>query len=440
MGEHRRNADVLGRRTPFSVALRGMLQFKKRNSSMNLLVFSQYFWPENFRINDLVQSLKKHVSVEVLTGQPNYPQGSVFAGYRAWGCQTEQWRGVALHRVPLAARGRGGALRLAANYLSFILSAALVAPFKLRGRPVDIVFVYAPSPLLQAIPAILISCIKGAKLAIWVQDLWPESLEATGFVRNRSVLAMLRCVVRWIYRRADLILVQSEAFMAPVAALADAGKIRYYPNSADEVFTGAHADADCVIAGLEEGFSVVFAGNLGTAQAVETIIDAAALLSGYPEIRLVLVGSGSRVAWLQREIESRKLCNVQLAGQHPLTAMPAILRRAGALLVTLKDEAIFYHTVPSKVQAYLATGRPIIACLNGEGARIIEQAGAGMTCPAEDAAALAATIARLYLLPAAERSQLGKNGLRYFESHFNGEHLTRTLIAHFEKLLASNIE
>lgn len=407
---------------------------------MNVLVFSQYFWPENFRINDLVQSLREHVGVAVLTGQPNYPQGKVFPGYGAWGCQTEQWEGIAVHRVPLAPRGRGGALGLVKNYLSFIVSAAVLAPFKLRGKPLDIVFVYAPSPLLQAIPAILLCWIKGAKLVIWVQDLWPESLEATGFVRDRRALAVLRSVVRWIYRRADLILVQSEAFVAPVAALADAAKIRYYPNSADDVFSDSGGAAPCAVAGLEEGFSVVFAGNLGTAQAVETIIDAAALLAHLPSIRLVLVGSGSRAAWLRDEIAARGLRNVELAGQHPLAAMPAIMRRAGALLVTLKDEAIFYHTVPSKVQAYLAAGRPIIACLNGEGARIIAQAGAGVCCRAEDAHALAQAIAALAALPAAQRQQMGDNGRRYFDAHFDAAMLARTLHGHFEKLMTDTIK
>lgn len=402
---------------------------------MNILIVSQYFWPENFRINDLVKALLvKAMRVDVLTGQPNYPDGQVFDGYRAGNFTKHSWGSATVHRLPLVPRGHGSAIRLICNYLSFVISGILLAPFALRRKRIDVIFVYAISPILQAIPAILIKWIKGAKLVIWVQDLWPESLEATGFVRNRWLLAMVRVLVRWIYRHADLILVQSEAFIAPVAALADAGKICYYPNSADDVFTSSSVDDECKISGLENGFSVVFAGNLGAAQAVDTIIDAAELLKDTPDIRIILVGSGSRTAWLQSQIEQRGLSNVLLAGQYPLSAMPAILRRAGALLVTLKDEAIFCHTIPSKIQAYLAVGRPIVACLNGEGARIIAQAEAGVSCPAENAVALAQAISSLYEMSDEGRAQLGKNGQRYFEQHFDSNLLTQTLIGHFEKL------
>ncbi|MDP3843868.1 MAG: glycosyltransferase family 4 protein [Oxalobacteraceae bacterium] len=405
---------------------------------MKILIVSQYFWPENFRINDLVKALlDKGINVDVVTGQPNYPGGRIFDGYRAGNFGKQSWGDATVYRLPMAPRGRGSAVRLICNYLSFVISGILLAPFALRRKRVDVVFVYAISPILQAIPAILIKWIKGAKLVIWVQDLWPESLEATGFVRNRWALAMVRVLVRWIYRHADLILVQSEAFIAPVAALADAGKICYYPNSADDVFTSSSVDDECQIPELGNGFSVVFAGNLGTAQAVDTIIDAAELLKDRPEIRIILVGSGSRAAWLQSQVEQRGLSNVLLAGQYPLSAMPAILRGASVLLVTLKDEAIFYHTVPSKVQAYLAAGRPIVACLNGEGARIIALAEAGVCCPAEDAVALAQAIASLYQMSEEDRSQLGKNGQRYFEQYFDSNMLTQTLISHFEKVRVS---
>ena len=145
----------------------------------------------------------------------------------------------------------------------------------------------------------------------------------------------------------------------------------------------------------------------------------------------MLVGGGSLVEWLREQIVQRDLSNVVLAGHFPLEAMPGILRRASVLLVTLKDQEIFHYTVPSKVQAYLATGRPIVACLNGEGARVVEAAAAGMCCPAENAVALAETIHRMFLLPLAEREQLGQNGQDYFKTHYDSAMLTEQLIAHF---------
>lgn len=405
---------------------------------MNILIVSQYFWPENFRINDLVRALIGHrQNVDVLTGQPNYPTGKTFDGYRANGFSMQNWEGATIHRVPLAPRGVGSALRLVWNYVSFVLSGSALGPFALRGRHVDVIVVYAVSPILQALPAIFLKWIKGAKLVILVQDLWPESLEATGFIRNRTVLALVRLMVRWIYARADLLLVQSEAFIEPVAALADRGKIAYHPNTADDVFVAPQQEtsAHCPIPGLEEGFSVVFAGNLGTAQSVETIVEAAALLKDMREIRFVLVGDGSRVSWIEQKIAELGLKNVQLTGRYPLASMPSILKHAGALLVTLKDEPIFAQTIPSKVQVYLAMARPVVACLNGEGARIVQQANAGVSCKAEDAHALAMAIRQLAALSVEQRNALGQNGLRYFRSHFDRDMLTKTLIDHFQQLM-----
>ena len=403
---------------------------------MKLLVVTQYFWPETFRINALVKSLlKEKVEVAVLTGQPNYPAGEIFNGYRASGISQSPWEGATLYRVPLFPRRRGSALALIANYLSFIASGLLFGSFLLRRRPVEVVFVYGVSPILQAIPAIFIKWLKGAKLVIWVQDLWPESLEATGFVRNRWILAMVSRLVRWIYKQADLLLVQSEAFIEPVAALADARKIHYYPNSVEDFFQFSNDKQDCPVEGLDQGFSVIFAGNLGTAQALETIVEAAELLKNYPDIRIFLVGDGSRASWVREQILVRGLNNLVMTGRYPPETMPAILSRAGALLVTLKDEPIFCRTVPNKVQAYLAVGRPIIACLNGEGARIVEQAGAGVACAAQQPVTLVQAIVSLSKKTAAERDQLGQNGKNYFLKHYDNALLTQKLMTYFHSLL-----
>lgn len=408
---------------------------------MKVVVFSQYFWPESFRINDLVKSLlDRKVDVEIVTGQPNYPLGKVYPGYTAWKTAKQVFAGTQLHRVPLAPRGTGSALRLVANYLSFVLSGAIFAPFLMRRKKVDIIFVYAISPILAVIPAIILKWVKGAKLVVWVQDLWPESLEATGFIRNKTVLAMVGVLVRWIYRNTDLILVQSEAFIPPVAQLAKGRTIRYYPNSADDVFTTSSLDDTPQVAGLGDGFSVVFAGNLGTAQSVETIVEAAILLKDNKNIRIFLIGQGSRVDWINEQIALHGLSNITMPGHFPLQAMPPILRRAGALLVSLKDEPIFSRTLPSKLQAYLAVGRPIIASINGEGARIVEQARVGISCEAENAQALASAITDLASRSPAELQELGQNGQRYFAEHYDSDTLTQTLIDHFEGLLKEKVQ
>jgi glycosyltransferase involved in cell wall biosynthesis len=386
---------------------------------VRLLVLSQYFWPETFRITEVVQSLRDAgCEVTVLTGQPNYPDGVVADGYSALSVRTQVRDGLTIHRVPLVPRGRGSALRLVANYASFVVSAAVFGPWLLRGRRFDAILVYAPSPILQAIPAVWLAWLKGAKLVTWVQDLWPESLSATGFVRNRQALAAVAMLVRWIYRRNDLLLAQSEAFVEPVARMAGGTPVVYHPNPGELAFSAPKSDAPPALV-LDPGFNVVFAGNLGTVQALDTVVAAAGLLRDVPDIRFVIVGSGSRGDWLADEVKRRGLGNVQLAGRFPPQAMPGILAQASALLVTLARDPILAQTVPSKVQAYLAAARPIVAALDGEGARVVEDAGAGVACPAEDAAALAAAVRRLRSLPAEEQQRMARQGRAYYERHFD---------------------
>lgn len=328
---------------------------------MKILVLSQYFWPESFIINDIVRVLDEQGhQVVVATGKPNYPEGTMFAGYRAGGVQRECYLGrVDVVRVPLWPRGKGGAWNLVLNYLSFVFSGVFCFPWLLHGRRFDAILVFAPSPILQAIPAIPLKWLKNAKLALWVQDLWPESLAATGYVTNRKALVAVGWVVKQIYRCCDALLVQSHAFVGPVTHYAPAAWIQYFPNSMDVRESAAEVSLPVELNDLlERHFCVVFAGNLGQAQALGTLLDAAEQLRDDPTFRLVLVGSGSRLSWLKTQLEVRSLDNVVLPGRFPMRTMPAIFERAGALIVSLTNEAIFEQTIPSKIQAYLAAGRP----------------------------------------------------------------------------------
>jgi glycosyltransferase involved in cell wall biosynthesis len=404
---------------------------------MRVLIVSQYFWPETFRINEVATSLRKAgCEVAVLTGQPNYPEGVVQAGYRAASLRCDAHEGIPVFRVPLAPRGRG-AVRLALNYLSFVASAALFGPWLLRGRRFDAVLVYTPSPILQAIPAVWLAWLKRALLATWVKALWPQSLSATGYVRHAGVFAAVEKVVRWIYHRNDLLLAQSEAFVEPIRALAGATPVVYHPNPGERAFGAAGSPRPPAIQ-LQPGFNVVFAGNLGTAQALETIVSAALLLRDEPTVRLVLVGSGSRSDWLNEQVQRHGLKNLQLPGRFAPDDMSGILSQASALLVSLKRDPIFAQTVPSKVQAYLAAGKPIIAAHDGEGARIVLWAGAGMACPAEDAAALAAAVRSLMAQPASARAQMAENGQRYYAQNFEPGLLAQRLVARLAALAGAS--
>lgn len=388
---------------------------------MKILVLSQYFWPESFIINDIVRTLDEQGhEVVVATGKPNYPDGDIFEGYQARGTQRERYLDrIDVVRVPLWPRGAGGAKNLILNYLSFVLAGLFYLPWLLRKRQFDAILVFAPSPILQAIPAIPLKWLKRARLALWVQDLWPESLAATGFVKNHHALRVVGWFVKGIYRCCDKLLVQSRAFFEPVARYASKDKIVYFPNSMDaRTATDAPAIPAELAEVLDKHFCVVFAGNLGTAQALDTLVQAAVELRDEPEVRLVLVGSGSRLAWLQLQQQALGLDNLVLPGRFSMEAMPGIFERSSALLVSLRDQEIFAQTVPSKIQAYLAAGRPILASLNGEGARVVVEAGAGLTSPAEKVHPLVENIRRIKSMSLLQREQMGRAGRAYFDEHF----------------------
>ncbi|WP_338135769.1 glycosyltransferase family 4 protein [Ectopseudomonas chengduensis] len=407
---------------------------------MKILFLSQYFWPETFIVNDLVRKLSEQGhEVTVATAKPNYPGGEIFDGYKAWGVQRERFaESVDVIRVPLWPRGRGGSRNLILNYLSFVATGLFLLPWLLRGRKFDSIVVFAMSPITQVIPAIPLKWIKRAHLAAWVQDLWPESLAATGFVRNPQALRMVGWMVRGIYACCDTLLLQSRAFFDPVARYACRSKLVYYPNSIalPSEKTVAPEVPTQLLEELRENFCVVFAGNIGIAQSIETVVEAAELLRQHPALKFVLVGSGSRLEWVKERKASLGLDNLILAGRFPMEAMPQIFEHSSALLVSLRDEEIFSYTIPSKVQAYLAAGKAIIASLRGEGARVIEEAGAGKTCEPESANALVESILALMSLSPAEREQMGSAGQSYFNEHFDMDRQTERLV----EILASRAD
>jgi glycosyltransferase involved in cell wall biosynthesis len=400
-------------------------------SEMRILIVSQYFWPESFRINEVTESLvTAGCEVTVLTGQPNYPGGKTLAGYRALGAGKDPSpRSYDLFRVPLIPRGRGGAGGLIANYLSFIVFASLLGPWLLRGRRFDVIFVYGVSPIFQAIPAILLKWLKRTPLVLWVQDLWPESLQVTGYVKNRTLLAIAAGLVRWIYRRCDLILGQSRSFVDAIIPMAGRVPVEFFPTPGD--VPAPHVEVPALV--LPAGFNIVFAGNMGTAQALPTILEAATILRHRKDIRFVLIGDGSQRDWLVSEVARAGLDNISMPGRFPSTAIAGILSQASALLVTLNRSDAMARTIPAKISTYMAAGKPIVAAIDGEGGRAVSEAGAGIACAAEDAAALVDAVNRLVDMSAAEREQMGLAGRAYYNNNFEPDMLTSRLIAFFSK-------
>ena len=405
---------------------------------MRVLIVTQYFWPESFRVNDLAVEFKgRGYDVTVLTGMPNYPSGHFFAGYGLFSPSKEEWEDIPVHRVPLIPRGSGQRWRLALNFLSFALSASALGPFRCRGC-FDVIFVYEPSPITVGLPAIVLKKLKHAPIIFWVQDLWPESLSATRAVKSKRVLSWVERMVRFIYRRCDLILAQSKGFVPHVVAMgADVARVKYFPNWAENCYRPVTVEADAPERKeMPKGFCVMFAGNIGAAQSFETILEAATLLRDRHDIHWLVVGDGHRRTWVEGEIVARGLKeNVHLLGSRPAESMPRYFALADVLLVTLKRDPIFGLTIPSKVQSYLACAKPILAALDGEGARVVRESGAGIVCPAEDAKALADSVLRLYHMSPEERDGMGRNGRVYFEANFEREHLLDQLELWMQGLL-----
>jgi colanic acid biosynthesis glycosyl transferase WcaI len=393
---------------------------------VRLLVLTQYFWPENFRINDVVEGLvgRGH-AVTVYTGLPNYPGGRIFPGYRLTGPLRETYKGAAVRRSPLVPRGAGGGFRLALNYLSYAALATALAPWLARGT-FDAILVYEPSPMTIGIPARALRAMKKAPLLFWVQDLWPESLSATGAVRNRALLAMVDRLIKWIYRGCDRVLVQSEAFVPSVQTHGvPRERIAYLPNSAEAFYRKLEArQADEEGKELPPGFRVMYAGNIGAAQDFATIVAAAERLKVHPSIQWIIVGDGRMRGWVAEQVAARGLQQcVHLLGPRPAERMPRYFAHADALLATLARQPIFAVTIPSKIQSYMACGRPIIAALEGEGGRIIREAGAGWVVPPEDPQALADAVLAASRTSRPELDEMGNRGEAFFRRHFEREML-----------------
>ena len=394
-------------------------------SRLRILIVTQYFWPENFRINDLATALKaRGHEVVVLTGKPNYPAGRFFPGYGFIGHGADDFGGIPVIRVPLVPRGSGSGFSLAINYLSFALFSSLIAPFRCRDN-FDLIFVYEVSPITVALPALVLKLLRGSPVMLWVLDLWPESLSAAGAIKSPLVIRAVSWLVNLIYRYSDRILVQSRAFEPSMVRMGVAArKIVYFPNWAESIFdTAQHADPSLPVP-LPAGFRVMYAGNVGAAQDFPSVLAAAEQLRSHSDIQWIILGDGRLRDWVRQEIEHRGLGRtVHLFGNHPLSAMPAWFMQADAMLVSLKRDPIFALTIPGKLQSYLACGRPVVGMLDGEGARIIRESGAGLVCDAEEPAALAERVLELNAMPKADREQMGVRGRLYYETHFARDQL-----------------
>lgn len=384
---------------------------------MRVLLVTQYFHPENFKSNDVAFELtRRGYDVTVLTGLPNYPQGRIYDGYGIFRKRKEIIDGVKVYRTLVIPRGDGGGVRLALNYLSWAFIASLWAFFIAIFHRYDAVIVHETSPVTQGFPALVVKWMQRIPMFFWVLDLWPESLQAAGNINNRFVIDFFTGVTRMIYRNSDKILMSSNGFRKSILEKGDfADKLVYFPNWAEDIFSGT-AEAEVPL--MPEGFKVMFAGNVGEAQDFESVMKAAELLKG-TGVRLVIVGDGRRKEYVDAYIAEKGLSDVvYMLGRHPLETMPAFFSKADVLFLSLKNDYIFTLTTPAKLQAYMASGKPVLAMIDGDARQLIEDSGCGLSCSAGDAEAFAQSVLKMKEMPEDELRAYGKRGRSYFDAHF----------------------
>jgi colanic acid biosynthesis glycosyl transferase WcaI len=390
---------------------------------MKILLVSQYFYPENFKINDLIFSLKKRGhEITVLTGKPNYSKTTFFDGYGWKSDDFETIFDIPVYRANLFSRRNGDAIRLFLNYISF----AIFALFKLKKiqGPFDVIFVYQTSPVTVGIPAVFAKKVFKAPIYFWVQDLWPESLKAAGGIKNKFILGLFNSLTIWMYNHSKKVLIQSNGFKEYILnqGILD-NKLVYYPNPTEDFYyplTGIKEHSKFF---KKKFFNIVFAGNIGEAQSFKTIIDAIALLKDLP-VKIIVLGSGRYKQTALNLIKRNGLeSHFDFLGSFPSKEMPIFFSHADALLVSLKKSKIFSLTIPAKIQSYLACGKPIIASLDGEGARIVEEAKCGVVSPAEDIVQLSQSIEKIISLDKYKLNEMGRNGRCYYDKEFDRKFL-----------------
>ena len=387
---------------------------------MRVLILTQWFQPEPFfKGLSFVDALRaKGHEVEVLTGFPNYPGGKVHQGYRISLFKREVMNGSRVNRVFLyPSHDKSGAKRFL-NYASFAIAASLIGPFVVR-RP-DVIYVYHP-PGTIGLPAAVLRFIKRAPVVYDIQDMWPDTISSTGMLSEGRVMRILSKWMKWVYRHCDRINVLSHGFKKLLVARGVAPeKIEVIYNWNDDQAL-ANADVDPNLPnnlGIEGEFVVMFAGTMGNAQALDAVLEAARMAADQvPEARFVFVGGGIDRDRLQGLAQEQGLRNVKFIPAQPMNSMRPILERASVLVVHLKDDPLFEITIPSKIQAYMSVGRPILTAVRGDAAELVHAAKAGIPCEPENPDSIVQAIRTFAQMSPQDLNKMGENGKSYYEEH-----------------------
>ena len=394
-----------------------------------ILVVSQHYWPENFRITDLCAGfLADGCAVDVLCGLPNYPAGEWFEGYRYAGPRREVHDGIEIFRAGEIRRKGNTGLRIFLNYISYPVTALFSLP-RLHGRKYDAVFCYETSPVLMLLPAIVYAKLHRVPLTCYVLDLWPENLYSVLPIQNRALRAVAAGVSHWLYRRCDRLIAMSPALEKKLAAIAPKAQRTVIPQYCEDFYAQEMYDA-----ALEQRFAgrfnVLFAGNISPAQNLPLLVECARCLraDGRRDIHFIIVGSGMSMDGLQKEIADAGVSEwFTFEGRRPAEDIPTYHTMADALFAALSASEDVGLTVPAKIASYFAAGRPCLVSVSGEAARVVLESGAGFASDAGDADGLYQNLLALASLPAEDRARMGKAGFAYYQAHFRRAPLLKRL-------------
>lgn len=374
-----------------------------------ILVISQYYYPEPFRVSDVCEELvKRGYDVTVVTGLPNYPMGKIYDGYRHGQKRDEVLNGVKIHRCFTIGRRTGVVWRML-NYYSYVLSSSSYVSG--LASDFDTVLVYQLSPVMMAKAGIKYAKKHHKKLMLYCLDLWPESLTQGGVGRGSALYWHYHKVSEKIYRNADKILVTSKCFDEYFDGEFGIKDIEYLPQYAEEFFTPEQCKKE-----PDGNVDLMFAGNIGITQSVDTIIRAAALTKDIPNLRWHIVGDGSELEHCKNLADEFSVTSVIFHGRKPMEEMPKYYALADVMLVTMRKEPALSMTLPGKVQSYMAAGKPMIGAIDGEASSIIAESGCGVCVPAEDAKALADAVKKI--ISDGRFTMMGRNAQTFYNTHF----------------------
>lgn len=387
---------------------------------MNILIVTQFFYPENFIINNLCKFLVDNGhSITVVTGKPNYPQGKFYKNYGLCTKIKDNTYGATVYRLPLIPRGNGSNIMLFLNYISFAITSSLFVFF--YRKKFEFSFVFAVSPIIQALPAIMHKIMYKTPFYLWVLDLWPESLTVGNRVTSKTSLKLLNYIVKFIYSSADRIYISSNFMKNSIKKYQNEDSsfdIRYFPNWIRDFKSVYYPEKYKLL--IPKGFNIMLAGNIGASIDFPNIINAALNLIDKKDINFLILGSGSKETQFKNEVVKNGLSKkIFFLGRYPPDEMPHFYIHADLMLISLSDNELYKYTVPEKLQSYMAMKKTIVGMVSGESNEIINNSGAGLAANSGDHISLANNIKLLYEMSETKRINFGKNGFDFALKNFD---------------------